>query len=181
MLFFRHFTVFLAALVLMAGPSVAMAAVSIGILDVQKILLESDAARSVQKQIQKRRDKFIEEISQQEQSLRTKEKELSEFRATLSADEFASKKQEFEKEFVEARRIAQKRKKSLDEAGAKALNKLSDELQAIVKQIAQEKGYTLILSKQDVVLSDDSVDISTEAMSRLNKAVSEITLEAPKE
>lgn len=177
-LFTKRAIVLVSVFWLMVLPLAARAETAIGTIDVQRLLTKSDAALSVQKQIQARRDKFIEEISKEEQILRAKEKELSELRATLPADEFGRRKEEFEKEFMAARQQAQKRKKALDDTGAKAIGRLNDELQKIVKQIAQERGYTLILSRQDIVLSDDSIDISSEAMDRLNKAVSEIALEA---
>lgn len=173
----RHAFILLTMMLVLSCPLTARAQATIGMVDVQRLLSDSDAAHNIQQQIQSQRETFLAEVSAQEQSLRALEKQLTEEHASLPSAEFALKKEEFEKQFVETRRLAQKRKKSLDEAVARAMAKLNEELNKVVKEVAAERGYTMVLSRQNVVMGGDNIDISDEVMARLNKSVSKIALE----
>ncbi|MCE7886026.1 MAG: OmpH family outer membrane protein [Alphaproteobacteria bacterium PRO2] len=168
-----------AAILLMFVPAVSMAAdpTAVAVVDVQKLLKDSKAGMNVQQQLEAHKTKFLTEIAQQEQKLREDEKALSEQRSSLQADEFAKKAKAFESELTESRRIAQERKKALEDAASKSMGKLRDEILKIVQQIADEKGYGLVINRQNVIISSKGMDITEETLARLDKAVSKIALE----
>ncbi len=152
-------------------------AVSIAVVDVQLILNESSAGKNIQTQLEAHKTKFLSEISQQEQKLREDEKTLSGQRTSLAAEEFAKKAREFEEKLTGTRRQAQERKKALEDAANKALARLRDEIYSVVQGISSEKGYSLVLSRQSVVLSSKDLDITPAVLEKLNKTVSEIPIE----
>lgn len=154
----------------------ARAEVAIGVVDVQLMLRESDAAYDIQKQVQAQKEQFLAEVSKQEQALKALEQELSERHASMPADEFAEKRKGFETRFVETRRLTLKRKKSLDDAVNTAMSALTEHIYKIVQEIADERGYNMVLSRQNVVVGGESVDVTEDAMKRLNKAVSSVPL-----
>lgn len=172
---FRKILVWAAIILLFPLTSFA-AETSIAYVDVQRLLTESDAAKHIQSQVQKRREKFLGELSKQEQDLNNERKEIEEG-AALPKEELAAKRKKFEEDFQEARKSAQKRKKDLDVALNKAVGRLRDEISKVVKSVAAEKGYTLVISQQAVLMGDESANISGEVMAKLNKTVSKIPLE----
>jgi Skp family chaperone for outer membrane proteins len=174
--FCRVFLLFSAVLFL-SFPVAAAAPVTVGYVDVQKILTETKAAKDIQDQVQKQREQFVEDLAKQEQDLSAEKKKIEEDAASLSKEELAARKKEFEAHFQDARKIAQKRKEDLEAALAKSLNKLKEELYKVVETLAGEKGYTLVISKQAVVLADPAADMTAETMERLNKNVSKIRLD----
>jgi Skp family chaperone for outer membrane proteins len=151
--------------------------VSVAVIDIQQLLTESKAGKNIQDQLEKKKAAFLTIIGQEESKLREDEKTLSDQRASLSKEDFAKKANEFETKLNDTRRSAQDQKKALEESAVKALATLRDEIIAITKAISTEKGYSLIIAKQSVVLSDASYDITNEVMDRLNKKISEIPLE----
>ena len=144
---------------LCTAPVVAQAQTSVAIVDIQWILAESKAAKSIHKQVKKHRDTFLEELSKQEQGLREQEKKLIEERKTLSKEELAKKQKNFEKKFLETRKLAQEKKRTLDKALGNSMSKLRDYLYTVVGEIAEEKGYDLVISSQQVVLGAKSLNI----------------------
>ncbi len=158
-------------------PAMAYAATSVAVLDVQALLTESQAAKSIEKQADERKDKFLAELSKQEQELRDTEKKLSEERASLSKEEFAKTAKEFEEKLMATRQMAQSTKKIYDEATAKALKQLRDKIYEIAQSIASEKGYNLVISKQSVIVGAQDMDITEESMKRLNESISSVTLD----
>jgi outer membrane protein len=167
------------AILLVCIPVASMAAdpTAVAVVDVQKLLKDSKAGVNIQQQLETHKTKFLAEIAQQEQKLREDEKALSGQRSSLPAEEFAKKAKTFESELTESRRIAQERKKALEDAAAKSIGKLRDEILKVVQQISDEKGYSLVINSQNVVINSKGMDITDETLARLDKAVSEIALE----
>ncbi|MCK5284435.1 MAG: OmpH family outer membrane protein [Alphaproteobacteria bacterium] len=160
-------------------PRIAVADTTIAVVDVRRLLTESKAAQSLHKKLQKQRKVFIDEFSKKEQLLRDKEKDLLEKRNSFSQDDFVKKKKEFEEELLKTRAEAQKKKDALDKANARATGVLKEALLKAVKLEADKKGYNLVFSRQNVVVADESIDISDGALKQLNKALSDIPLEIP--
>lgn len=171
--------VIVTAILMIWMPAVSMAADStaVAVVDVQKLLKDSKAGINIQQQLETHKTKFLAEIAQQEQKLRDDEKALSGQRGSLPVEEFAKKAREFESELTESRRLAQERKRALEDAAAKSIGKLRDEIVKIVQQISDEKGYSLVINRQNVVISSKGMDITDETLARLDKAVSQIALE----
>ncbi len=172
----RLFYCFLALLFVVCLPFNAMAQSSVAVVDVRYILGQSDAGKSIHQQRSEIHSKFLAEISKTEQDLREQEQVLLKERETLSSDVFLKKKQEYERNFLETGRLARKKKQALDTMFAEAVDRLKGTLTDIVKAIASERGYNLVLTKQNVIIGAESIDITKEAMMRLNKALPEIKL-----
>ncbi|GJL84847.1 MAG: membrane protein [Micavibrio sp.] len=159
------------------GGSPALAQTSIGVVDIQKVLADSLAGQSIQKQVDERRKTFQAEFSKIEQELRESQKTLAEKQSALSKEDFAAQRQEFEQKRVETLGLVQKRKASLDGAFTKAIKKLEKEVMTIISAIATEKKYDLVLSKSNVFISNDSLDISSQVTEKLNASISAVQVE----
>lgn len=169
------FYLFLALLVLV--PFGARAETSIAVVDVQTLLSQSEAAKSIEKQVDEFKEKFLSEVSGEEQALRDNEKTLTEQRGSLSKEEFASKAREFEEKLYKMRQTTQGKKRALDEAFSKANGEIRAKVYEIVQQIASEKGFNLVISKQNVIVGEQSIDLTAETMTRLNKALPSIVMD----
>ncbi len=179
----KTLSILIVALLLLSfsAPVQAQESTSIAVVDVQKLLTESKAAKDIQKQLKKYREKFMEHLSKEEQALKKTEKDLIEKKADMAPEDFAKERKAFEEKFLETRRFAQKQKRALDEATVKAMANLEAELYKAVQSIADDKGYDLIISRQNVVLGAKALDISEDAMSKLNDAISKIELDVKAE
>src|SRR5690349_3784260 len=84
--------------------------VSIAVIDIQQILRDSSAAKSVRAQVDKQKDAYQAQIAQQENALRDVDKKLAEQRATLSADDFAKKQDQLRQQMDQLRQNSEKLK-----------------------------------------------------------------------
>jgi Skp family chaperone for outer membrane proteins len=155
----------------------AAEAVSIAIVDVQRLIADSSAGKNIHEQLETRKASFLADLSKQEQTLRDEEKKLSDQKASLSQEEFAKKAKEFEKKLNETRKKAQDSKKSLEGSAVTALGKLRKEILNVVESVAKEKGYTIVLTSQSIVVAKDENDITAVVLEKLNTKISKITLE----
>jgi outer membrane protein len=164
-----------------ASPQVFPAPV-IAIIDVQRILEESLAAKSVQQQLETQRSKFQTEISGEETGLRQAEQELARSRDSVPPDVFADKEQQLRQRFLSVERRVQVRRKALDQAFTDSMNTVRKSLLDIVGVIAKERGVNMALVKQQALWSDKRMDITDEVLSRLNKSLSQVQVKvAPEE
>lgn len=169
-----------AALGLFLGVAPARAADAgpgkIAVVDVQKILTESKAAKDVQKQLDTQRDSFKQEMAKHEQELRDMEKEIAGDQSKTSAEDMAKKKQEFESKVLDARKLVQKRRQALEQAAAGAILSIRKEIAKVVADIAKKQDYALVLTRQDVVLVKEDLDITGEVMKGVDKNLPKLSL-----
>ena len=151
----------------------------IAFIDVQGVLRASEAARTVRDQIEAQRARYQEEISKQERELRTLEQELVQQRSVLAPDAFQQRRQQFEQRVAEIQRAVQARKRQLDEGYAQAMEQVRVALVEIVADIAKERQATAVLSKSAIVLAEKSIDISEDALNRLNQRLTSVTVKLP--
>lgn len=159
---------------LYVGAPNAAAQTNIAIVDVQRLMVDSAGAKDIQAQVQAKRETLQEEFMKFENDLRASEKELVELRQSLSQEDFAEKRKAFEEDLIEKRRVALTEKKDMEEAVIEASARLRGEIVKIVAEQAEERDVDLVLSKQNVVLVEKSLDLTPIVMEELNKRLSSI-------
>lgn len=158
------------------GAAPAGTVLHLAVVDVQELLSQSKAAKSLQTQLKGQRDKFQEEFSKYEKDLRDTEQSLTKERSTLKPDAFNKKREAFEEKLLETRKLAQARKRALDEGFSTAVGSLRDEMVKIVAGVAEEKNFDLVISRQNVVIVDKSLDITKDVLTKLDKDMPDVQL-----
>lgn len=178
----KHFVFSLLAicLIFVSGLSSARAeevvAAKIAVLDVQKLLAESLAGKSLQEQLKARRDTLQGEASAIEKKLKGEEQSIIKGRASLEPEEFEKKKKTFESDVLSSRKEILKKSNELDEARKEALTKLRNGIAKAAADIADEKKFQLVVDRQFVVLVEQSLDITDLVLAKLNDQVKSISL-----
>jgi Skp family chaperone for outer membrane proteins len=151
----------------------------IAVLDVEKILQESAASKSMRPQIEKIRNDYRNDVKQQEGTLRKAEQDLAQQRTVVSADVFAQKRREFEERARQAQTDVQERKRVIDQALGGAIDKIRASTVDIAKEIATERKIDLILPRGAVFLAVQHLDITAETMKRLDGKLPSVTIAMP--
>ena len=139
------------------------------IVDYQLIRKNSTAMVDIRSQIEERRLVYQEEISSQEQALRATDQELVRQRSVLSTEAFALKRREFEAKVSQVQRQVQDRKRELDQAFEFGMNQVQFLINDIIAELSKEKGFNLVLSRQQIVFAEHSLNISEEIVQVLNE------------
>jgi Skp family chaperone for outer membrane proteins len=164
-------TLLFSALTLGAAPAMAG---DIGVINIQKILQESKAAKSVRKQLQAKQKEFQKELGAKQKKLLEQDKKLVEQRNKISKEAFEKKVKEFQKSANEAQRTIQKKKAALDKGFAQALNTIQTKISNIAAKIAKEKGLDVIIAASQIVYADSKLDVTSAVLSKLNAEMSTI-------
>ena len=161
------------------GTAAAEAVPSLAIIDVQKVLRDSVAVKSLTAQIAQQRDKYQLELQKKEEELRTADNELARQRTILSAEAYAQKRSELEQQVGDLQRQVQERKRGLDQLFGQGMSQVQNELANVATEIAEERNIDLVLSKATVVIVKPKFDITDEALKRLNARLTSVALPAP--
>jgi Skp family chaperone for outer membrane proteins len=151
------------------------------VIDFQAVVRESMAAESVQAQVSGLREAYQAEFGQIEEDLRAIEQELTEARDQLPEAEFLERRRQFERRITEAQRRAQERRAVLDRALDEAMGQVRSTLIDIVAEIAGDRGARIVLNKTQTVLSDRTLDITGEALDRLDARLPTVEVDLPAE
>lgn len=168
---------FLIFAILITLPHAVFAQQNFAVVDVQKLMVNSDAALDIKSQVEVRRLQLQDEFESYEQNLREKERELVEARSSVSQDEFQTMRSEFENDVIEMRKDANTQRQSLERAVLMASEELRSEIVKIVANFAEQRDYSAVLTKQNVVIVEKGYDISDEVMAILNDRIQTISLD----
>lgn len=152
---------------------------TIAVIDMQKIMRESKAVQSIQRQINQQRSQYQQELSQKEKSLREADQALARQRTILSSEAFKKKRQELQSQVGQLQRDIQERKKSLDQAYNRAMRQVQEKLVEIVQKIASNRNVDLVLSKATLVLVRPEMEITALALERLNNQLASVDVPSP--
>jgi len=153
----------------------------IAIVDVQRILQESMAAKSVQKQLEAQRSKFQNEIEGEENDLRQAEQELTKERNHLAAQAYSDREQQLHQRFSTVETHVQERRKALDQAFTDSMNAVRSALLEVVDKVAHEHGANVVIVKQQALWADQPLDITDEVLKRLDQKLPKVDVAMPVE
>ncbi len=148
-----------------------------GVVDMNRVLQTTDAAKSIFKQMDSRRKRYQDEISKAENSLRSSEEELQKQKDTLSKDAFETKQKAIEEKVVDGQRMVQNRRQILDQAFSTAMGSLRRSAAQIVAHIAKEKHYSAVFTDQAVMMSMPDMDMTKAVIDQMNKKVRHISID----
>ena len=141
----------------------------IGVIDLNFILSESDAAKDAAEQIEKIAIKIEDEIKETDQSLIDEQNELIESQQIMAPAVFDEKRKEYEKKVQNYNISRQEKLLSIDMLVNESRNNVLNTLKPILEKLSNEKGITVLLEKNSVLLNADNMDITNDALKILNK------------
>lgn len=171
-----------AALVVPAGYAIAADTTAstrvekIAVVDAQALIAKSKAGKSVQSQIEKQRDVYRGQLSKIEKELMEDGKKLQEDMTNKNSADLATKSKAFEAKKASYQKQAQEKGQALEKGASDALLKIRTAIAGAVKGIAAKDHYTLILTRDNVVLAEEGMDITDQVMAQLDKDLPDVKL-----
>ena len=159
-----------------AQPAAAPMALTVLVVDVQALLQNSKAAKMVRGQIEQKRNEYTKEISHQEEGLRAERDAIQRQQASLSADALNQKGREFQQKVNDLERNVQGKRQALEKSNGEALSKIQEEMLKIIADIAKQRKANLVLQRADIVLFDQSFDVTDEVLEKLDEQMPTLTV-----
>jgi len=147
------------------------------VVDVQALLQNSKAAKMVRGQIEQKRNEYTKEISGEEEKLRAERDALQRQQASLSPDALNQKGREFQQKVNDLERNVQGKRQALEKSNGDALQKIQEQMLKIIADIAKERKANLVFQRTDLVLFDQSFDVTDEVLQKLDEQMPVLTVE----
>lgn len=139
------------------------------VVDVQKLLQESKAAKMVREQIEAKRAEYAKEISRQEQVLQQERDALQRQQSSLSQEALNAKGRAFQEKVNDLDRVVQSKRQALEKSNADALQKIQESMVKIISQIAKDRKANLVLQRSELVLFDQQFDVTDQVLQKLDE------------
>lgn len=153
---------------LFSSVSVQATAATVAVVDMQKILQESTAAKNIRQQINSKRDAYQAQITKEEENLRNEEKKIAEKRSALSPEAFEQERKKFNDKFVKVQRNVQEKRSKLDLALKQSLSIVNKNVIDIISELSKEHGFEIAIPTQQILYAGSALDITSEVLKRLN-------------
>lgn len=139
------------------------------VIDQDRLFTETQLGSRAREELEARAELLNNENKSIEAELVAREKELTELRSTMGAQQFRELADEFD-ERVERIRFEQDEKaRELNRAGELARQNFFQQVAGVVSQIVEEKGAVVVFERRNLIYVDGRIDITDEAIERVNQ------------
>lgn len=151
-------------LVFLLFPSFSFASSKIGIVNMQRVMVESAFAKRI-------RDSIERELKPQSKLLQAKVKQVTKSKEkfekdamTMSSSQRIETEQSIMNQLLEVKKLEAEFANTARTKDQQALQKMSDKVRVAIDQIAKQEGYDLILHAEAVFYSQGATDITDRLM-----------------
>ena len=145
-------------------------------LDMNKIMLQSKAGKSITIQLEKLHKNNISTFKQKEEELKNKETSIVSQKNVLSNEEFEKKINSLREEANEYRIKRRDLINSLTEKRVEAQNKLIKTLNPILADYSKKNSISMIIQKKNIIIGKSELEITGDILEILDKSLKTIDL-----
>lgn len=139
------------------------------VIDQDRLFAETQLGARAQADLEARAQELADENQRIEAELIARERELTELRPTLTPEEFRPLADEFDERVERIRTEQDEKARELNRARDDARQAFFQDVAGIISGIVREKGAVVVIDRRDVFLSADRIDITDEAIERVNE------------
>ena len=137
-------------------------------VDSERVFNTTIAGRQITRDLEARLDRLVSENRRIEAELVAEELDLTERRSTMDQAAFRVLADAFDEKVQRIRAEQDAKQRSLQRAREADRQLFIDTIAPILSAIGRERGAVVILERRNVLLSSDNIDITEEAISRIN-------------
>ena len=146
-------------------------------IDMSKLIKQTQIGKKIILEDNISRQKLQSENEKLEAQLLLEEKELSEIRETLAADEFRLKAQEFDKKVTIIRTEQGQKEQDLIVENRKNESEFFKKIYPLLYGLLLERGGSILIDQSNAVLWDSSVDLTIDAVNLIDRVLGDDLME----
>ena len=145
-------------------------------LNVDKILQQSTAGKSIKKQLETIYKQNLEKFKKNDEILKNKEKKIIAQKNILSQEDFQKELISLRTEIIKFQKDQVKAREDINKLRIGATNKLISKLSPILQDYAKKNSISLILQKKNIVMGKKEIEITDEILEITNKKIKDIKI-----
>ena len=164
-------TLILFSSLILASAALGADGVKLGCVDIQKILLNSDAGKQAKEQLAGKANKYEGEKNSREEELKRLKAELEKQNVLLSESARGAKEKDYQQKLKEYQRFLKDAQDDLQAKNDELTNKIVEQIVKMAQEYGRRNGYTFVLVKNDGMLFvDEKADLTEELLKTFNAA-----------
>ena len=145
-------------------------------LNVDMIMQQSIAGKSIKNQLKELHKKNLEKFKKNDEILKNKEKKIIAQKNILSQEDFQKEITGLRKEIINFQKEQVKARDDINKLRIGATNKLISKLSPILEEYAKKNSISLILQKKNIVIGKKEMEITNEILEITNKEIKNIKI-----
>jgi outer membrane protein len=148
----------------------------IAVLNLDEVRQTSSAMKSIVEQLEKKRSEYEAQLEKKDMSLKKQDEELNKLKSVLSEKAMEEKVKEFQGKVSEVQRDLQNKSTILANAQEVAEAEVNKVVDSIVKKMANDKKFTILMPSASMIYFEPNLDITKEIVAKLNDNLKKVTL-----
>lgn len=149
---------------------------TIAVVNIQQIMRDSAAGKSVRSQLEGKQKSFQSDLSKKEESLRKEEQELGSQRGVLAKDAFEQKVRDYQSKVTGTQKEVQTKKATLDVAFERALGDIQKVVTDIIGQMSKERGFSVAIPTSQILYAESNLDITADVLKQLDSKLPNVAV-----
>lgn len=138
------------------------------VIETERLFVETDFGQASLRAIEDQARRLASESREIDAQLIQEESELTQARPSLTPEDFRARADAFDEKVLRLRRERDEASTQLGRAREEAETILRNAALPILAQIVLDRGAVVVLERRGVFIVDDAIDITDEAISRIN-------------
>lgn len=145
-----------------AQESSGIESTRVGVIDVQRLVTESNTGRAMLEELKNLREQKSAEGEALQQEVQDLQARLQDGRQSLAAERITALEKQIEDKLIELRRFADDADRVLQKEQDQAFARIERDVMPIIARVGEEQGFTLLFNKYEsgLVYAADQVDIT---------------------
>jgi len=163
----------IALFLVLAVPLSALAAngAKLGSVDIQKVLLMSDAGKEAKDQLGQKAAKYEADKNSKEAELKKLKGELESQGVVLNESARGAKERDYQQRLKEYQRFLKDAQEDLQAKNDEFTGRIVDDIVRVAQEYGRKNGYTAIFVKSETMIYlDPTADVTDEVLSAFNAA-----------
>ena len=145
-------------------------------IDFKYILNQSEAGKKAQQALKNKLDNGIKKIQAKEKSIQEEEKKIIAQKKIISSEEYKKKVDELRNKVSTWQTERNKLLNDVSKQRTNARNELLKNLNPIIRDYMKQKQIRMVIDKKNLLVAEDSLDITKDIMALLNNKLKSIKL-----
>lgn len=139
----------------------------IGFVDLERTLLETPAGKRASNKFERSLKAKQQELDRKRKDLEKFKTELEKQRSMLKPAVIAQREQEYNERTMELQGYFMKLQNELANERAQLIQEVLKQAGPVIKQVAKEQGFTMIVDRNAVIWASDALDVTSEINKRI--------------
>ena len=164
-------TIVAAAVALPAMAQTAAAPARVGVINVQKVLADSNAGKAALEKLKKMQDDRAARLKKMDDDIKALDTDLAQKRLSLSAEKVEEMAKQISDRKINLQRAAQDAERELQTARDKELQDMEKLILPLIDEIGKEMGFAAIFNKFEsgLVYASPAIEITDVVIKRFNE------------